>query len=54
VIAHFNLGIAYLDKKLIEEAKREFRTVLELNPNFYQAKQFLDYIENNYRRGSLE
>jgi hypothetical protein len=40
---HFNLGLIYLRKGLIDNAEREFGTVLELNPRDLEAGRFLEF-----------
>lgn len=40
--AHFYLGIAYEKNELIKQAKEEWRKVLELNPNYREAKEKLN------------
>lgn len=40
--AHFYLGNAYEGKGFIEKAKKEWRKVLVLNPNYREAQQCLD------------
>jgi tetratricopeptide (TPR) repeat protein len=42
--AHFNLGLGYLEKGLRESARREFETVLRLEPGHEKALRYLDYI----------
>ena len=36
-ILHYNLGLAYTHKGLVEEAISEFKQALECNPNLAQA-----------------
>ncbi|MBR9706177.1 radical SAM protein [Candidatus Pacearchaeota archaeon] len=40
-IAHFYLGVAYEKKGLLKNAKKEWQKVLELNPNYTEAKEML-------------
>jgi lipoprotein NlpI len=43
-MAHFNLGLAYLDQGKMNKAAREFEFVLEINPGNEMARKFLDFI----------
>jgi len=40
---HYELGCAYLEKKLYEEAIRQFKKALELNPQYAEAHNNLGY-----------
>jgi Flp pilus assembly protein TadD len=44
--AHFNLGLSYLAKRQVAEARKEFETVLMMNPGNYQAAQFLGHLSS--------
>jgi Tfp pilus assembly protein PilF len=43
-MAHFNLGLAYLDQGKMDRAAREFEFVLKINPDNEMARKFLDFI----------
>ena len=45
VKAHNNLGLAYFNRGLIEQAKKEWMRVLELHPGHPQAKKNLELLE---------
>lgn len=45
--AHFNLGLAYLNKGLQRGAALEFKSALKLNPSFQRAKELLSEIKKN-------
>jgi tetratricopeptide (TPR) repeat protein len=40
----FNLGKIYLKKGDNEKARREFEKVLQVNPQYYEARKFLNSI----------
>jgi tetratricopeptide (TPR) repeat protein len=42
--AHFNIGLIYLAKGFVDKARKAFQMALQVKPNYYQAKQFLNYI----------
>ena len=46
VEAHFNLGLIYLERGLLISARREFETVLQINPFFDQAATFIIYLSS--------
>jgi protein O-mannosyl-transferase len=46
VTPHFNLAAIYLEKKMYEEALKEFDTVLMLKPDFPNALKYRDQLSN--------
>jgi len=44
--ARFNLGIIYIEKGMLVEAKREFEMVLKIAPDDYETRIFLNHITN--------
>ena len=45
--AFFNVGMIYYKIKDFENASKNFQKVLELDPNFSKAKEFLNKINKN-------
>ena len=43
-IAHFNLGVVYLDLGMKDKARIELEKTLELCPDHIQARSFLNYL----------
>ncbi|MBI4823723.1 MAG: tetratricopeptide repeat protein [Nitrospirae bacterium] len=41
--AYYNLGIIYIDRDL-NKAHKEFKKALQINPDFHEARKFLDYL----------
>jgi len=46
---YYNLGVTYLKLNRINEAKMSFQNALDINPNFVQAREILNYIEQKYK-----
>jgi Tfp pilus assembly protein PilF len=42
--AHFNLGLVYLEKGFVDNARKEFEAVLKINPDYHQARRLLNSI----------
>jgi len=42
--AHYNIGYLYLERKDMENARREFETVLKIKPDMPYAKQIMEII----------
>ncbi|MBI4688898.1 MAG: tetratricopeptide repeat protein [Nitrospirae bacterium] len=49
VIPHFNLGQIYFFRGEMEKARSEFEITLQINPQYYEAQRFLNYITKQYR-----
>ena len=47
-IIHYHLGLIYQDKGMINEAIREYKMVLKIDPNNAIAKQMLEAIKNSH------
>jgi tetratricopeptide (TPR) repeat protein len=42
--AHFNVGVIYLGRGALDEARKEFETTLKLKPDHHDAGKFLKYV----------
>jgi tetratricopeptide (TPR) repeat protein len=47
--AHYNLGLLLRERRINEEAAREFRNALTLDPEFHAAREALAGMEQGKR-----
>jgi tetratricopeptide (TPR) repeat protein len=45
--AHYNLGIAYKEKGLLNEAIKEFEETLKIQPDHEKAREMLESLSND-------